>query len=469
MRISKPLHLKRLLQLQDIATATFCYTLTQTVDWLLFGTPLTEVIYHLQLTPFVVLFAFVAALILQPRLNHKYLLGIIRYAGSYTAISMIGMLAVAYLVKFDDLSRYTVAAAGALTFSMLVVNRVFLKWWYFSIRQEDADNYLKVLVIGSGNRANRFMRNYRETSEWGIDYVGVLDPDENRVGMRVDGIEVLGTPDDIQRFVSSRVVDEIIVCLPRSMITNLQQMFDACTEQGISVKFLADLYNMPNSEISLETVGNSSMLTFDPVHRDLDNLIIKRLIELCLTVPAIILLLPFYALVALIVKLDSPGPAFFTQERVGLNKRVFRMIKFRSMYEDAEARMAEVEHLNEADGPIFKIADDPRITRVGRVLRRTSIDELPQLFNVLKGEMSLVGPRPMSLRDVEKFSLGVQRKRFSVRPGLACLREVSGRSRLTFNQWLELDLKYIDEWSLWLDFKILLRLIPSVLKGDGAS
>jgi exopolysaccharide biosynthesis polyprenyl glycosylphosphotransferase len=272
-----------------------------------------------------------------------------------------------------------------------------------------------------------------------------------------------------QSFVSSRVVDEIIVCLPRTMISNLQEMFDACTEQGISVKFLADLYNMPNSEISLETVGNSSMLTFDPVHRDIDNLIIKRLIELCLTVPAIILLLPVYALVALIVKLDSPGPAFFTQDRVGLNKRVFRMIKFRSMYEDAEERMAEIEHLNEADGPIFKIADDPRMTRVGRFLRRTSIDELPQLFNVLKGEMSLVGPRPMSLRDVEKFSLGVQRKRFSVRPGIACLREVSGRSRLSFNQWLELDLKYIDEWSLWLDFKILLRLIPSVIKGDGAS
>ena len=169
------------------------------------------------------------------------------------------------------------------------------------------------------------------------------------------------------------------------------------------------------------------------------------------------------------MKLDSPGPAFFTQERVGLNKRVFRMIKFRSMYEDAEERMAEIEHLNEADGPIFKIANDPRMTRVGRILRRTSIDELPQLFNVLKGEMSLVGPRPMSLRDVQQFSLGVQRKRFSVRPGLACLREVSGRSRLTFNQWLELDLKYIDEWSLWLDFKILLRLIPSVIKGDGAS
>jgi lipopolysaccharide/colanic/teichoic acid biosynthesis glycosyltransferase len=157
------------------------------------------------------------------------------------------------------------------------------------------------------------------------------------------------------------------------------------------------------------------------------------------------------------------------QPRVGLNKRSFNMIKFRSMHQNAEARLCEIEHLNEADGPIFKIHNDPRITRVGRFLRRTSIDELPQLFNVLRGHMSLVGPRPMSLRDVDQFSLGIQRRRFSVRPGLACLREISGRSRLSFERWLELDLQYIEEWSLWLDLKILLKLIPSVIKGDGAS
>lgn len=160
---------------------------------------------------------------------------------------------------------------------------------------------------------------------------------------------------------------------------------------------------------------------------------------------------------------------FFKQRRVGLNKRPFNMFKFRSMHKDAEARLHEIEHLNEADGPIFKIANDPRITRVGKFIRRTSIDELPQLFNVVLGQMSVVGPRPMSERDVNQFSLGVQRRRFSVRPGLACLREVSGRSRLSFDKWLELDLQYIDEWSLWLDLKILLKLLPAVIKGEGAS
>jgi lipopolysaccharide/colanic/teichoic acid biosynthesis glycosyltransferase len=183
----------------------------------------------------------------------------------------------------------------------------------------------------------------------------------------------------------------------------------------------------------------------------------------------VFLLLPVFVLAALAIKLDSPGPVFYVQKRVGLNKRVFSMLKFRSMYVDADERLAEIEHLNEAEGPIFKIAEDPRVTRVGRIIRRTSIDELPQLFNVVLGHMNLIGPRPMSLRDVDRFSRGIQRRRFSVRPGLACLREVSGRSDLSFEEWLRLDLEYIDQWSLWLDLKILLRIVPAVLKGDGAS
>ena len=279
----------------------------------------------------------------------------------------------------------------------------------------------------------------------------------------------MGTPAEIGELVSYQVVDEVVVCLPRSMIDNLNAIFDVCAEQGISIKFLADLYDMREGTVSLETVGSTPILNFDPVHHEEGKLIVKRIADLLLTIPTLILLTPFFIVIALAIRLDSPGPVFFLQERVGLNKRIFRMIKFRSMYRDAEARLADVEHLNEAQGPIFKISNDPRITRVGRVLRRTSIDELPQLLNVLLGHMSLVGPRPMSLRDVERFSLGVQRKRFSVRPGLACLREVSGRSRLSFDQWLALDLKYIDEWTLWLDVKILFKLLPSVVRGDGAS
>jgi lipopolysaccharide/colanic/teichoic acid biosynthesis glycosyltransferase len=173
--------------------------------------------------------------------------------------------------------------------------------------------------------------------------------------------------------------------------------------------------------------------------------------------------------VAIAIRLDSGGPIFFVQERVGFSKRRFRMIKFRTMTSDAEERMKDLEHLNEKSGPIFKIRNDPRITRVGRWLRKTSIDELPQLINVLLGDMSIVGPRPLSVRDATRMEDVSQKRRFSVKPGLTCLWQVSGRSNLSFEQWMQLDLEYIDHWSLKLDASILLRTIPAIVLARGAS
>jgi lipopolysaccharide/colanic/teichoic acid biosynthesis glycosyltransferase len=182
-----------------------------------------------------------------------------------------------------------------------------------------------------------------------------------------------------------------------------------------------------------------------------------------------VMLLPLFGIIAALIKLSSEGPVFFIQERVGLNKRKFRIYKFRTMVPNAEQLMAQLEQENEISGPVFKIKKDPRITSIGRLLRSTSIDELPQLFNVLKGDMSLVGPRPLPLRDYEGFSDDWQRRRFSVRPGITCLWQVNGRSSIPFEQWMKLDLQYMDEWSLWLDLKILARTIPAVLKGSGAA
>jgi lipopolysaccharide/colanic/teichoic acid biosynthesis glycosyltransferase len=178
---------------------------------------------------------------------------------------------------------------------------------------------------------------------------------------------------------------------------------------------------------------------------------------------------PLFIIAAVAIKLDSPGPIFFVQDRFGLNKRHFRMIKFRTMRADAEACMKDIEHLNEKSGPIFKIKNDPRITTVGRWLRKTSVDELPQLINVLLGEMSIVGPRPLSVRDALRMEVAWQKRRFSVKPGLTCLWQVSGRSNLSFEQWMQLDLDYIDHWSLKLDASILLRTIPAIVSTRGAS
>jgi exopolysaccharide biosynthesis polyprenyl glycosylphosphotransferase len=252
------------------------------------------------------------------------------------------------------------------------------------------------------------------------------------------------------------------------MIGDAEKVARACEEEGVPLCMMADVFDVYVPRMNLVLLGAIPLLTFEPIAHDEAKLIVKRLMDLALVGLALPVLLPLMGVIALAIKVDSPGPVFFIQERVGLIKRRFRMFKFRTMVEDAEQMQAHLEHLNEAKGPIFKIADDPRVTRVGRFLRRTSLDELPQIFNIFRGEMSLVGPRPMSLRDVQLFDSGIQRKRFSVKPGLTCLWQVSGRSLLPFSKWLELDLRYIDNWSLGLDLKILIKTIPVVLRGTGA-
>jgi lipopolysaccharide/colanic/teichoic acid biosynthesis glycosyltransferase len=182
-----------------------------------------------------------------------------------------------------------------------------------------------------------------------------------------------------------------------------------------------------------------------------------------------VILAPLMGVIALAIKSTSPGPVCFDQDRVGLNKRRFRLYKFRTMVVDAEQRLAELENRNEVSGPVFKMIRDPRLTPLGAFLRRTSLDELPQLLNVLRGDMSLVGPRPLPVRDYRGFTQDWHRRRFSVRPGITCLWQVCGRSAIPFDRWMELDMEYIDQWSLMLDMKILLKTIPAVLKRSGAS
>jgi exopolysaccharide biosynthesis polyprenyl glycosylphosphotransferase len=196
---------------------------------------------------------------------------------------------------------------------------------------------------------------------------------------------------------------------------------------------------------------------------------IKRTLDCLLSGTLLVIFSPLFFVVAVLVKLTSPGPIFFCQIRVGLNKRKFNIYKFRTMVANAEQLQDQLLSMNEMSGPVFKIERDPRVTPLGRVLRNTSIDELPQLFNVLKGDMSLVGPRAMSLRDYQLFDKDWQRRRFSVKPGITCLWQIHGRNSIPFEEWMELDMQYIDTWSLWLDLKILVQTVPAVLRGNGAA
>jgi exopolysaccharide biosynthesis polyprenyl glycosylphosphotransferase len=384
------------------------------------------------------------------------------------AITLVVLSTVLFLLKAQYVSRMFLLIFGGLLLVVLVGMRTGLVWWYFRRSIERNENYLKVVIIGTGERARRLSDKLRQHTEWGVEILGYLDADDRQNAPAVADAPVLGRLEHIAPVLQQHVVDEVIVAVPRSMLRDVQVIADVCAQEGVMLRFMADVFDLQVSRMSLVNLDEIPLLTFEPVAQDERKLIVKRIFDLTVTLAAMPVLLPLLFVVALAVKLDSPGPVLFKQPRVGLRKRIFPMYKFRSMYRDAEQRLKEIEHLNEASGPIFKIANDPRVTRVGRFIRKTSLDELPQLFNVIRGHMSLVGPRPMSLRDVGLFDQSIQRRRFSVRPGLTCLWQISGRSNLPFHKWLELDLAYIDNWSLGLDLKILLKTVPIILKGTGA-
>ena len=383
-------------------------------------------------------------------------------------ISLTILFGLLFFLKVDFVNRSTLIMFSLLSIFVMVGVRGGLIWWYFRRSIQRGENYLKVLIIGTGRRARQLTDMLNRHNEWGIHILGYLDTDSRAAGTGQLAGQVLGTVQEIEEVLTSRVVDEVILAVPRSSLSLMEEIVSACEEQGVRFRFMADVFDLQVARMRLVEMDGIPLLTFDPVAQNEKKLLIKRLMDLIIVLGAMPFILPVMGLIALAIKLDDGGPIFFMQERVGLHKRIFPMLKFRSMVIDAEAKMKEIEHLNEAEGPNFKIANDPRITRVGRFIRKTSLDELPQLLNVIRGHMSLVGPRPMSTRDVELFDKGIQRKRFSVKPGLTCIWQISGRSNLSFEKWLELDLQYIDEWDLWVDLKILFKTVPVVLRGSGA-
>ena len=382
-------------------------------------------------------------------------------------IAIGSILALIFFLKIQYISRTAIIIFAFLELITLIGIRLATKA-YIVRAIKSGKKALRVLILGTGERAQELSMNLRKQAELGIKIVGHLDPDPERVGQKVLDAPVIGTVDDIHDILKENIVDEVIIAIPRSLLQDAESIAYACEEEGIRLQFMADIFNLEVARVRLMQAGKVPLLTMDTVAQDEMKLLFKRCFDIILTVISIPVVGPLIGILAVIIKWDSPGPAFFVQERVGLKKRLFPMIKFRSMYIDAEEKLKEIEHLNEAEGPIFKIKDDPRVTRVGKFIRKTSLDELPQLINVFMGHMSLVGPRPMSIRDVDLFDKGIQRKRFSVKPGLTCIWQISGRSNLPFEKWLELDLQYIENWTLWLDIKILFKTIPAVLMSKGA-
>jgi len=287
-------------------------------------------------------------------------------------------------------------------------------------------------------------------------------------GETIYGYEVVGALKDIPGIISTSVIDEIVFIVPRSWLNKIEEAMLYCESAGIKVHLAVDLFDLKFSKSKQTDLFGFPLLTFESTPSKFGQLFIKRLFDFVASCIGLLILSPVFLLVSILIKSTSEGPVFFKQLRCGLHGRKFQFYKFRTMTVDAESRLKEILKYNEMDGPVFKMTNDPRVTKVGKWLRKYSIDELPQLWNVIKGDMSLVGPRPPLPYEVEKYDIW-QRRRLSMRPGITCLWQASGRNKIVdFNEWMRLDLEYIDNWSLWLDCKILLKTIPVVLLGVGA-
>jgi len=374
------------------------------------------------------------------------------------SIFRVKMITPAFIVVF------WVASSLVLILCRLLM-REFLAW----VRRHGR-NLRNVLIVGTNARALNFATTIESRPELGYQFIGFADDEwagnsgceKNREAL-VTGLE------HFSDFLRKRIVDEVVIALPmKSFYAQAARIVVDCREQGVVVRALTDIFDLQHRDMNSGELEVTQVATYGDGLFEGWPLVFKRLLDIVASAASLILFAPILLIVSVLVKLDSPGPIFFVQERVGLNKRKFHMYKFRTMLANAAERQHLFESLNEAEGPVFKIKDDPRITRTGKFLRKSSLDELPQLLNVLNGDMSLVGPRPLPIRDYKGFDQDWARRRFSVRPGITCLWQINGRCSISFQEWMKLDLYYIDNWSFWLDVKVLAKTIPAVLKGLGA-
>ena len=374
-------------------------------------------------------------------------------------IFAIGIVKPIFLLVF-------VSGTSIITIASRLVLRRLQKWARLRGR-----NLRYLLVVGANERARKFVRKIESRPELGYRFIGFADEQWKGNGdIEKHGWKLVSNLTDFNSYIKETIVDEVVIALPmRSLYQEASRIFATCEEQGIIVRNLSDIFNSKLARSRTEYFGNEPLIAHYTGAMSGWQIGAKRIMDFVFSAALLLILSPLFLVIALLIKLDSPGPVFFVQERVGLNKRRFRLYKFRTMVEDADEWQKELETLNEATGPVFKIGNDPRITNIGRILRRTSIDELPQLINVVKVDMSLVGPRPLPIRDYNGFCQDWHRRRFSVQPGITCLWQINGRSEVSFEDWMKMDMKYIDRWSLWLDIIILAKTIPAVLKGSGAA
>jgi exopolysaccharide biosynthesis polyprenyl glycosylphosphotransferase len=392
---------------------------------------------------------------------------VLRDSARQCAYGALCMVVFEYVLRLD-LSRFFLVLFSAYAWVVLLLFRLTAGRLVGMIRREFAAPHY-VMVVGTGERAVHMARALEQSSEYGVRLRGFFSEQADSTGSEVvlESAYPVNPIADLPSILRQHVVDEIIFAVGSERLAELEEVFLLCDEEGVRTRVAVDFFPHVNSTVSLDRFGGTPLLTFSAAPYDEIRLLVKRLTDVGVAAAGLIVLSPFMVLVALVIRLTSPGPAIFRQERCGLNGRRFLFYKFRSMCANAEELKGALEHLSTRE-TAFKIPHDPRLTGIGRYLRKFSVDEWPQLWNVLRGDMSLVGPRPAIPSEVDQYKRW-QRRRLRMRPGLTCLWAVSGRDNVDFETWMKLDMQYIDNWSLALDWKILLRTIPRVLTGHGAN
>jgi len=378
---------------------------------------------------------------------------------------------VSALGGFERLTVAVITTFWAFNAVVLILSRMVLFRLLLRFRRVGR-NSRHILFVGVNDEALRLADRIEQRPELGCRLVGFFAEDsiafERALGKSLRW-PLLGTLEDLRSFLEKGTVDEVLVCLPlKERVFHVYDLIRLCRDLGLVVRIVPEAFDTKLlSRAQVELFEGHHLVTFFRENL-LWQLLAKRVVDVAVSSAMLLVLSPLLLAVALIIKFTSPGPVLFVQERVGMNKRKFKLLKFRSMVVNAEELKQRLAAHNEMDGPVFKMKNDPRITPIGRFIRKTSIDELPQLWNVLRGDMSLVGPRPPLPNEVAQYEL-LSHRRLSIRPGLTCIWQISGRNEISFEQWMEMDRDYVENWTFWLDLKILAQTVPVVLFGKGAS
>lgn len=371
-----------------------------------------------------------------------------------------------FLFKFAFFSRLFFVVFLITGFVFLSVEKIFIFIVMHEARRRGY-NYRQILIVGTGRRAEIFLKKVHIHPEWGFRVIGAVEDEFGRGIERVGGVSVIGGLKDLGAILHRETVDEVIFIVPRLRLQHIENAIHECETEGVKVTIAVDLFDFKIAKASASEIDGMPFLSLSSIIPTAWQLLAKRILDIIVSGILMILLGPVLVVIAILIKITSQGPVLFKQERVGFNKRRFILYKFRTMVEGAQEDLPQVDIYKEIYEPDWKRKKMTLVTPFGKFLRKFSLDELPQFLNVLFGHMSLVGPRPTLPGEVEQYE-SWHRRRFSMRPGLTCLWQVSGRRDIQFEGWMKMDLEYLDNWSLWLDIKILIKTIPAIISGHGA-